>query len=1128
MKFKIRDGSLPQGKPKVYFTGHPDDCAAYFDEISDWILKLCDCTIFYDEDPEHPEDIGNFTADLDSMQLVIITVTGKYIFGDTFAHNTVFGHASKKHIPVLPILMDESLASKFDEKFGDIQYLAPNSKDVTAIGFEDKLDRFLKSVLIGNETAEEVRSEFDGYIFLSYRKKDRRYAQELMRLIHKNDFCRDIAIWYDEFLVPGENFNSAISAALEKSRLFALAVTPSLLENPNYVMTTEYPAACELGKDILPVMLLPTDTNELNRCYKDLPDPVAADTEAVAVTLGKQFESRAKRENDSDPRHNYLIGLAYLGGIDVETDHDRAVSLITNAADADLPEALEKLASMYWTGDGVTRDRAKAIEYQRRLTEVLERVYEAEKRGQDDTTAAEPIEDRPEGENAYINVSKTEQNAFNLANAGLRLGEYLHEFGDMSGAEIVYNKAMRLSGELPKEWASHAWTMDYLMKIVSGLGEVYMEKGELSRARGCFEQSIKLQETLAEALDSPEHLISGYISLGNICTIMGDLTDACKHYGKVIKIFGDLPGMRDTAYGQRASLQCRIGLGEIGKRLGRYAESKSDYEKAVAICEHIAAQPYSTDSDIYVLASVYTGLGELLRSMGDLSGSTGCFMKSLAVFGQLDRKQSSEDPKKSIAGCHMYIGENYCLGKDYSAAAKHLEKSLSLYKQISERDSSLNVMSDMSSIHIRLGDAYEALGDRTRAEGHYGEGLSAALRLSKETDSPRAHRIIADACERLGKICVSTGDLTKAREHFKMCVETNERISANTDLALPRMQLAESYVRLGDVYQASGDVQSALSCYEKSLDRLEPLQDTDIGDILPDLAVTCGKIGGIYKMSGMFSKAAEYYEKGLDTAKKLIGRSDSPLWRLLLGNILAEIGGIYDCIGARTDACGYFEKAAEQLKTEGLADSPEAMNSLCVCYEQLCDIYVKSEDYSSAAIYCDKEIKVVRGIVDQNQTAEMYLKLARTYDKRACLHYLEGDSENAAYRIEDAIRIYEFLAENINTAEMKIHLARYYEKLGGMFKAGEDSSAAVEYYSKSFSIYSELLEQEASESVCVGLGGVSVNLSALYAPNKMMKDYLRIAETAYRILVGMRPDNPEYAQALEDVREQMKRPEMRW
>lgn len=73
-----------------------------------------------------------------------------------------------------------------------------------------------------------------------------------MRLIHENDFCRNIAIWYDEYLTPGENFNNAIAKALQKSELFTLVVTPNLVNEPNYVMEHEYPAARDSGKPILP------------------------------------------------------------------------------------------------------------------------------------------------------------------------------------------------------------------------------------------------------------------------------------------------------------------------------------------------------------------------------------------------------------------------------------------------------------------------------------------------------------------------------------------------------------------------------------------------------------------------------------------------------------------------------------------------------------------------------------------------------------------------------------------------------------------------------------------------------------------------------------------------------------
>ena len=67
-----------------------------------------------------------------------------------------------------------------------------------------------------------------------------------------------------------------------------------------------------------------------------------------------------KRENDNSPKHNYLIGLAYLNGVDVEVDHERALSLITSSADAGYIDAMEKLFDMYESGVGVALDFRKA------------------------------------------------------------------------------------------------------------------------------------------------------------------------------------------------------------------------------------------------------------------------------------------------------------------------------------------------------------------------------------------------------------------------------------------------------------------------------------------------------------------------------------------------------------------------------------------------------------------------------------------------------------------------------------------------------------------------------------------------------------------------------------------------
>ncbi len=297
--------------------------------------------------------------------------------------NTIFCRpfAASRHIPVLPIMIEAGIEDFYKERFGELQFLYPSGGDSTEISYSTKLDKYLDSVLISDELAQRVRKAFDAYIFLSYRKKDRKYANDLMRLIHSEPELRDIAIWFDEFLTPGESFQQNIEKMLDKSELFALLVTPNILEKPNYVMTDEYPMAMEKGKTILPAEMVATDRNELRSDYINIPEPIDASDEAAFHTrLTEAVRRVAVSENDSDPEHNYLIGLAYINGIDVEIDTKRGIDCITAAANAGLPEAMEKLRQMYRNGESTALDYEKAIYWSQKLVDLYTEKYGEESR----------------------------------------------------------------------------------------------------------------------------------------------------------------------------------------------------------------------------------------------------------------------------------------------------------------------------------------------------------------------------------------------------------------------------------------------------------------------------------------------------------------------------------------------------------------------------------------------------------------------------------------------------------------------------------------------------------------------------------------------------------------------------
>lgn len=352
--YKTKGNADPKGKPRVYFTCHSDDFERYFEKITTDIFKTHDCAIYYTEDMTQHIDETEMETDLGQMNLFVVPVTLQLLTQPNRAMYGDIAYAKQENIPILPFMMEQGIDNLYSkpDKFGLRQYLNPSSADLTEISYENKLKKYLESVLISDETAKRIRAAFDAYIFLSYRKKDRKYANELMKLIHRNPEFRDIAIWYDEFLTPGESFVDSIQKALEDSKLFALLVTPSLLEEPegkpNFAMAEEYPAAIKAEKTVLPAEMVQTDRNALADKFPCIPDCADPRDEAdFKNRLMQALQKIAISANNDDPEHNFLIGLAYLEGIDVEVNRKRGLELITSAAEADLPDAMKKLYDLY-------------------------------------------------------------------------------------------------------------------------------------------------------------------------------------------------------------------------------------------------------------------------------------------------------------------------------------------------------------------------------------------------------------------------------------------------------------------------------------------------------------------------------------------------------------------------------------------------------------------------------------------------------------------------------------------------------------------------------------------------------------------------------------------------------------
>ncbi len=655
---KVREkGPSSVKKPRVYFTCHPEDFEKYFDEICEHILRSNNCAIYYAEDMSASYQDEDWRNDLEQMNLFVIPVTFLLLRGGNRALDIDLHFAVENHIPVLPLMMENGLDDLFMQHFGKIQYLSPDQADETAISFEEKLDSYLEGVLLGDEVRKRVQAAFDAYIFLSYRKKDRKYANELMRLIHKNPLCRDIAIWYDEFLVPGEDFNESIAQALEKCSLFTLMVTPNLLEDQNYVMRIEYPEAKKAGKEILPVEMVPTDSVRMSEKYVGIPISVKGrDDDEFRARFLEGLKGIATHENELDPAHNFLVGLAYLDGIDVEKDHERALELITSAAESYLPEAMEKLAGMYEDAEGVDRNYAEEIKWREKLLERAEK---------------EPAPKK----NDLIRYMHT------LANAYVRNGKY-------KKALPLYERLYEIRKESAGEEDSSSLVT--LMNVAVTYGKLGMYKKDLE-----LEKQIYLKW---KAKYGPETSTSLTL-LGNIAFCYGALGNYKKEtelnrivYERYKKLYGeDHP---DT-------LLALKNVGASAERLGDHLRAISALEKVYEELKKIRG-PEHPDT-LSALSSLAVSCGALGDVKKELELENEVYKIRCSVLGE-------EHPSTLISLSNLAVtyGENGDTAKEAELEEKLYESRKKVLGE--DHPQTLGVLNNLSVTYGDLGNYEKASG----------------------------------------------------------------------------------------------------------------------------------------------------------------------------------------------------------------------------------------------------------------------------------------------------------------------------------------------------------------------------------------------------------------------------------
>jgi len=756
-----------QGKSRVYFCGHPSDYGSTLQQIARDILETPNCVIWYDGEPDARWEEESHFSDLSNMQLFVVPVTEPFLYEPNRAFSKELPFAVRQHIPLLPIIEDSELESVFEEKCGRFQSLKKTVKGPEPLPYKERLRKYLSQTLIGDQLSQKVLNAFDAQIFLAYRKADRQYAHQFMRMVHECPRFRNVAIWYDEFLSTGENYTEEIDTAIQHSNVFAMVVTPNIVMQPhyNYVKENEYPAAAKQRKPVIPVEFLKTNSSALKKEYAGIPDCIPANgKDSLYAALESALVGIRLTEHIGRPERQFLLGLAYLGGIGLEKNLDYSLQYLSAAAEADFPEAMERLAGMYRYGEGVAPDLLTAVHWQSRLAWHYKNEYE--KTGQ-----------RESGIHTVFEQHK--------------LYEYLMEAGREDEALELCCGMRMFARELRKRYPRDFSAIECVTISLSDISDFLERKKSFKTSRKIQSMLLLLSKKLAQDTNLPdahEDVSLNYQCLGSLSENCGDFASALKYYQKSLKISSAWKerDSSDSVYRRWLNDLYRVGHCLLALRQPKKAESylKECYDG---------------------YASFQASGPELWRTCDALSGV--CCQKH-----DLDRAEfycgesiRAAREEHGIAG-RRHLAASYGRKADILRAknrpdvADCYRLALDMMQRIYAETGGLEDREQLSATWGMFGDYCLVVNDTASAKEAYQNSIGAIVNLPQDEQTWATESVLAQGFQRLGLIAGREGDIRQARINFMNSIEILSRAKKRfSDPSIPvLMALAKKALKMLD------------------------------------------------------------------------------------------------------------------------------------------------------------------------------------------------------------------------------------------------------------------------------------------------------------------------------------------
>jgi tetratricopeptide (TPR) repeat protein len=611
-----------------------------------------DCVVSYVENNKCNIDKDVLRAELNDTHMLVILITVEMLQSLVAGEwpSSEYRIAQKEHIPILPILRDEGLFSLYKDKIGPIHCI-----DMADSEYRVKLKAQLESDDIHRRIQEKA---FTSAVFVSYRKHELREARRFMKAFHDLEGFESISVLYDNFLRAGKDFNNGIKESITISSALVLVVTPDLATKGNYVQTIEYPFAKSIEKPVISVESIPTSQILFSELFPEAEHPVSLDN---AIVLQEVFRNKLGEDAfpvQLDSERIYLLGMAYLKGVGVERDFDRALRLLEVATEICTTISIDaaiQLASIYKNGMTTNVDYEKALYWSQKAAFHCEQLE-----GYQHPLTADIYND--------IALVYSEQ------------GNYLEA---LKWHQKVLGIRERVLGKDSLEIAN----------TYHNIAFAYNRMGDYPKAYESYQKALYIREKVLSK-DHPETATT-YHNIAFLLYSQGDYPNALSWYHKALNIREKFLGNQHPS---TAATYNNIAL--VYEIQDNYSDALMWYQKALDICEKVFGKehPYT--------AAVYNDIAGVYDCQDNYPKALEWYQKALVI-----KEKILGTTHPSTATTYNNIAGIYKNKRDYIKALKWYHKALSIKEQSlgMEHPSTATTYNGIAEVHVLKGDYKKAL-----------------------------------------------------------------------------------------------------------------------------------------------------------------------------------------------------------------------------------------------------------------------------------------------------------------------------------------------------------------------------------------------------------------------------------